>query len=134
WHERDISHSSVERIIAPDATSTLGFMLERAAGLVDGLVVYPDALRRNLDRTGELFFSEAVLLALVGEGLPRQAAYEIVQRSAMDALAGARRFRDALAADPDVSARLTPAALARCFDLDHALAHADAIIDRALRD
>jgi adenylosuccinate lyase len=134
WHERDISHSSVERIIAPDVTSTLGFMLERAAGLVDGLVVYPEALRRNLDRAGELFFSEAVLLALVAKGEPRQAAYAVVQRCAMEALAGGRRFRDALAGDPEVAARLTPGELARCFDLDHALAHADAIIDRALRD
>ena len=136
WHERDISHSSVERIIAPDATSTLGFMLERSAGLVDGLVVYPEALRRNLDRAGELFFSEAVLLELVGKGLPRQEAYGMVQRCAMEALADPRagRFREALAADPDVAARLSPGELARCFDLDHALAHADAIIDRALRD
>ena len=68
WHERDISHSSVERMIAPDATTTLAFMLERAAALVEGLVVYPDSLRENLERTGGLFFSEAVLLALVEQG------------------------------------------------------------------
>src|SRR6187549_2898403 len=97
WHERDISHSSVERMIAPDATTTLGFMLDRAAGLVDGLVVYPARLRENLDRTGELFFSEAVLLALVQKGRPRQAAYELVQRCAMKTIKGEGRFRDNLA-------------------------------------
>src|ERR1700732_3213703 len=74
WHERDISHSSVERMIAPDATTTLGYMLERAAALVEGLVVYPAGLQKNLDRSGELYFSEAVLLALVERGRPRQAA------------------------------------------------------------
>ncbi|WP_437896262.1 adenylosuccinate lyase [Sorangium sp. So ce124] len=134
WHERDISHSSVERMIAPDATSTLGFMLDRAAGLVEGLVVYPEKLRENLDRTGELFFSEAVLLALVQKGRPRQAAYELVQRCAMRAIAGEGRFRDNLAADADVAALLAPDEIARCFDLDHALSHVDTIIDRALRD
>ncbi|WP_437589129.1 adenylosuccinate lyase [Sorangium sp. So ce1000] len=134
WHERDISHSSVERMIAPDTTSTLGFMLDRAAGLVEGLVVYPENMRENLDSTGELFFSEAVLLALVQKGRPRQAAYELVQRCAMRAIAGEGRFRDNLAADADVAALLAPDEIARCFDLDHALSHVDAIIDRALRD
>ncbi|WP_437913648.1 adenylosuccinate lyase [Sorangium sp. So ce302] len=134
WHERDISHSSVERMIAPDATSTLGFMLDRAAGLVEGLVVYPEKLRQNLDSTGELFFSEAVLLALVQKGRPRQAAYELVQRCAMRAIAGEGRFRDNLDADADVAALLAPDEIARCFDLDHALSHVDTIIDRALRD
>ncbi|AUX48148.1 adenylosuccinate lyase [Sorangium cellulosum] len=133
WHERDISHSSVERMIAPDATATLGFMLDRAAGLVDGLVVYPEKMRENLDRTGELFFSEAVLLSLVQKGKPRQAAYEMVQRCAMRAIAGEGRFRDNLAADADVAALLAPEEIARCFDLDHALSHVDTIIDRALR-
>ncbi|HZF50003.1 MAG TPA: adenylosuccinate lyase [Polyangiaceae bacterium] len=132
WHERDISHSSVERIIAPDATTALAYMLERATALVDGLVIYPEALRRNLDRSGELYFSEAVLLALVERGKARQGAYEIVQRCAMSALSGEGRFRDRLAADPEVSALLTPEDLARCFDLEHALRHVNAIIDRAL--
>jgi adenylosuccinate lyase len=132
WHERDISHSSVERIIAPDATTALAYMLERAAALVDGLVIYPEALRRNLDRSGELYFSEAVLLALVEKGRPRQGAYEIVQRCAMSALAGEGRFRDRLAADPEVAALVTPEELARCFDIEHALRHVNAIIDRAL--
>src|SRR4029453_2126722 len=88
WHERDISHSSVERMIAPDATATLDFMLARAARLVQGLGVYPEHAAANLDRTGGLVFSEAVLLALVDSGLPRQDAYVLVQRSAMRAWAG----------------------------------------------
>ena len=134
WHERDISHSSVERMIAPDATTTLGYMLERAAALVDGLVVYPEALQRNLDHTGGLFYSEAVLLALVGRGFPRQRAYEIVQRSAMRAIAGEGRFRDLLGADEEVSAQLSADDLDRCFDLRHALAHTGAIIDRAIQE
>jgi adenylosuccinate lyase len=132
WHERDISHSSVERMIAPDATTTLGYMLERAAALVDGLVVYPEGLRRNLDRSGELFFSEAVLLELIQRGKPRQAAYELVQRCAMKAHAGEGRFRDLLAADDELAGLLGEGVLARLFDLDHALAHADTIVDRAL--
>jgi adenylosuccinate lyase len=132
WHERDISHSSVERMIAPDATTTLGYMLERATALVDGLVVYPEGLRKNLDRSGELYFSEGVLLALVRHGQERQAAYAVVQRCAMKALAGEGRFRDLCAADPELGAALTPAELDRCFDLDHALAHAATIVDRAL--
>jgi len=132
WHERDISHSSVERMIAPDATATLAFMLERATGLVDGLVVYPEHLRANLERTGGLFFSEAVLLALVRTGLPRQGAYVLVQRSAMRAIAGEGSFQALLGADPEIRARLAEDTLARCFDLEHALAHVDAIIDRAL--
>jgi adenylosuccinate lyase len=133
WHERDISHSSVERMIAPDATTTLGYMLERAAALVDGLVVSREGLQKNLDRAGELYFSEAVLLALVARGRPRQAAYEIVQRCAMRSLAGEGRFRDLLAADAELASILGREEIDRCFDLGHALAHAGAIIDRALR-
>jgi adenylosuccinate lyase len=132
WHERDISHSSVERMIAPDATTTLGYMVERAAALVEGLVIYPEGLRRNLDRAGELHFSEAVLLALVEQGEPRQAAYVLVQRCAMAALEGQGRFRDILAADADVGKLLAPGVLDQLFDLKHALAHADTIVERAL--
>ena len=132
WHERDISHSSVERMIAPDATTTLGYMLDRAVALVEGLVVSRENLQRNLDLAGELYFSEAVLLALVAHGRPRQAAYEMVQRCAMRALAGEGRFRDLLAADPDLASLLGPDELERCFDLRHALSHVGLIIDRAL--
>ena len=133
WHERDISHSSVERVALPDATILLDYAQALATRVVEGLVVYPEGLKRNLDRAGELFFSEAVLLALVHRGLARQSAYTIVQRCAMGALGGEGRFRDLLARDPDVSAALSPADIDRCFDLDHALAHTGAIIDRALQ-
>jgi adenylosuccinate lyase len=132
WHERDISHSSVERMIAPDATSTLAFMLDRSANLVQGLVVYPENLKRNLDRAAELYFSEAVLLALVEAGMPRQEAYGLVQRNAMRAWRGEGRFRDLLAADPDVAQRFPQAKLEETFDLDHALAHVPAILARTL--
>ena len=132
WHERDISHSSVERMISPDATTTLGFMLDRATGLVDGLVVYEERLRENLDAAGELYFSEAVLLRLVEAGMPRQQAYVLVQRNAMRAWQGDGRFRDNLAADADVTKALSKDALEECFDLDHALAHVSAIVERAL--
>ncbi len=132
WHERDISHSSVERMIAPDATSTLGFMLERAAGLVTGLVVYPEGARKNLERAGELYFSESVLLALVDAGMPRQEAYGVVQKSAMRAWSGDGTFRAHLEADAEVRGRLAEGVLARCFDLDKALAHVPAILERAL--
>ena len=133
WHERDISHSSVERMIAPDATATLAFMLERAAGVVEGLVAYPEKMRENLAASGELFFSEAVLLALVDKGLGRQRAYEIVQKSAMKAFGGEGKFRALLESDPEVRQYLDAEQLARCFDLGHALRWADAIIDRALK-
>jgi len=132
WHERDISHSSVERMIGPDATATLGFMLERSASLVDGLVVYVENLKKNLDRAAELYFSEATLLALVEAGMARQEAYVLVQRNAMRAWRGEGRFRDLLAADADVMSKLDAARLAELFDLEHALAHVPAILERAL--
>ncbi len=132
WHERDISHSSVERMIAPDATTTLGYMLDRSAALVEGLVVNAEGMRRNFDRTGDLCFSEGVLLALVDKGRARQSAYELVQRNAMRALQGDGTFRANLAGDADVAALLSAEELAKCFDLDHALRHAGTIVDRAL--
>jgi adenylosuccinate lyase len=134
WHERDISHSSAERMIAPDATTTLAFMLERATKLAEGLVVYPAAMKANLDRTGGLFFSEALLLLLVEKGLPRQKAYVLVQRNAMQALEHGGGFRDALEADPDIARALNKTEIARCFDLEHALRHAKEIVARAVRD
>ena len=132
WHERDISHSSVERMMLPDATATLAFMLDRCTRVIRDLVVYPERLRANLERTGGLWASEGVLLDLVGTGLGRQEAYVLVQRNAMKAFHGEGAFRDLLMADPDVSKRLSPDAIASHFDLDHALAHVDAIIDRVL--
>ncbi len=142
WHERDISHSSVERVVMPDSTILADFMVARATTLVEGLVVHPSRMQANLDRTGGLYFSEAILLALVKTGLPRQGAYEIVQRSAMTAIneaakdghVGAKpgRFRELLGNDSEVSSRLSVAALDACFDLQHHLRHAPLIIERAL--
>jgi adenylosuccinate lyase len=132
WHERDISHSSVERMIAPDSTATLAFLLDRAASVVEGLVVYPERMQENLDRSGGLFFSEGVMLALVATGLPRQKAYEMVQRSAMRAFHGEGAFRKLLGEDPEIAARLGAAELDRCFDLAHALRWADELIQRAI--
>jgi adenylosuccinate lyase len=141
WHERDISHSSVERVILPDSTVLADFMVRRAAGLVRGLVIHVERMRANLDRTGGLYFSEAVLLALVKTGLPRQQAYVMVQRAALAAIqeaaaageTGARpgRFRELLGADPEVALRLQAAELDACFDLRHHLRHAAMIIARA---
>ena len=132
WHERDISHSSVERMIGPDATATLGFMLDRSARLVDGLVVYADHMKQNVERAAELYFGEAVLLALVEAGVPRQQAYVLVQRNAMRAWQGLGRFRDLLASDAELMEHLNPADLDELFDLQRALAHVPAILDRAL--
>jgi adenylosuccinate lyase len=132
WHERDISHSSAERMIAPDATATLAFMLDRMRAVVEGLVVYPERMKQNLARAAELYFSEAVLLALVEAGVGRQEAYVWVQRSAMRAWSGDGSFRENLAADSDVAARLPRARLDALFDLDHALRHAPEIVARAL--
>jgi adenylosuccinate lyase len=134
WHERDISHSSVERVIGPDATGLADFMVRRAAGLVDGLVVNVERMKKNLDLTGGLYFSEAVMLTLVRKGMARQAAYELVQRSALRAVAGEGSFRALLGADADLAAKLSPAEIDQAFDLEHHLRHAGAIIDRALAD
>jgi adenylosuccinate lyase len=131
WHERDISHSSVERMIGPDVTATLAFMLDRAASLAAGLVVYPEHLKRNLDRAGELYFSEAVLLALVEAGVPRQEGYVLVQRNAMKAFHGDGTFRENLGADEDIDRLIGKSKLAALFDLDHALAHVPGIVERA---
>ncbi len=132
WHERDISHSSVERMLLPDATSTLGFMLDRTRGVIEKLVVYPDRLQANLDRTGGLWASEGILLALVDSGMGRQDGYVLVQRNAMLAFHGGGDFRALLKADAEIRARLSGAQIDAQFDLGHALAHVDTIVDRAL--
>jgi len=134
WHERDISHSSVERVVGPDATGLADFMVRRAAGLVDGLVVNAARMRENLEQARGLYFSEAVMLTLVRKGMARQAAYELVQRNALRAVAGEGKFRDLLAADKDITSRLDAAEIDRAFNLEHHLRHAGAIIDRALAE
>jgi adenylosuccinate lyase len=131
WHERDISHSSVERVIAPDATIVLDFALRRVTRLVRGLVVKPEAMSRNLERTRGLVFSEAVMLALVQSGLGRQEAYVVVQRCAQAALDGPDTFRDLLSRDPEVRKRLGPDGVDAAFDLRHHLQHVPRIFKRA---
>jgi adenylosuccinate lyase len=130
WHERDISHSSVERVILPDATSLCDFMLHRMTAILDGLLVYPERMRENMDRMQGLVFSQTVLLALSAAGLSREAAYAIVQRNAMKVWAGEGTFQGLLAGDPELKAVLTAERLAACFDPAHALRHVDAIYDR----
>jgi adenylosuccinate lyase len=130
WHERDISHSSVERMIGPDATVTLDFALSRLAGIIDELIVYPDNMRKNLDRLGGLVHSQRVLLALTQKGAAREDAYRLVQRNAMKAWAGEGDFLNLLKTDKDVRKHLSEAELAYNFDLDFHFAHIDAIFRR----
>ncbi|MEL7369096.1 MAG: adenylosuccinate lyase [Myxococcota bacterium] len=134
WHERDISHSSVERVIAPDATITMVFMLRRLTRVVNGLVVYPKRMQENLDQMRGLVFSQPVLLALTQKGLPRQQAYTIVQRNAMRVWDEGLDLRSALLADEELMQKIDAAQIDACFDLDRHLAHVDALIDRALRE
>jgi adenylosuccinate lyase len=131
WHERDISHSSVERMIGPDATITLDFALARLAGVVDKLVVYPENMRKNLDRLGGLIHSQRVLLALTQKGVSREDAYALVQRNAMPVWRGEGDFLTLLKADKDVAKALAPAELEALFDLDYHLKHVDTIFERA---
>lgn len=134
WHERDISHSSAERIIIPDSCILLDFMLARIAGVIDKLLVYPDNMLDNLGKTKGMTFSEAVLLELVGKGLTREEAYAIVQRNAMKVWEGGPHpvnFREALLADSELASHLTADELESCFDLKHHLRFVDEIFQRA---
>ncbi|HEU5188802.1 MAG TPA: adenylosuccinate lyase [Methylomirabilota bacterium] len=130
WHERDISHSSVERVILPDSTILVDYMLHRFSGILEGLRVYPERMRENIERSFGLMYSQRVLLRLTGAGLARQAAYEIVQRNAMRAWTDRRSFQTLLAADPGVTAHLDADALAECFDPAWYLRNVDAIYRR----
>jgi len=130
WHERDISHSSVERIIGPDTTIALDFALARLAGVVEKLVVYPDVMRENLDRLGGLVFSQRVLLALTQAGMSREDAYEAVQRNAMTVGGGGKSFLELLEADAKVTRHLDARALAALFDLDYHTKQVDTIFKR----
>ena len=130
WHERDISHSSAERVVLPDAFLALDYMLDRFAWLVEGLVVQPERMRRNLDASHGLFFSQRVLLALVAAGLARDDAYRLVQRDAMRAWDEERDFRALVEADPEITSVLGAAALADTFDLSAYTRHVDAVFER----
>ena len=130
WHERDISHSSVERVILPDSFIALDHMLRRFTRIVTGLVVYPDRMRQNLERSRGVIFSGQVLLELARRGVTREQAYEWVQRNAMRAFDEQQDFRRLLLADANVGAVLAPAEIERAFDLDDQLRNVDAILDR----
>ncbi|MPZ56918.1 MAG: adenylosuccinate lyase [Rhizobiales bacterium] len=130
WHERDISHSSVERMIGPDATVTLDFALARLASVVDKLVVYPDNMQKNIDRLGGLVHSQRVLIALTQKGMAREDAYAAVQRNAMKVWRGEGDFLALLKADPEVRAKLTDAEIEENFDLGYHLKHVDTVFQR----
>ncbi len=130
WHERDISHSSVERIILPDTTILVDYLLAKTAAMIRNLAIFPGNMKRNLESTGGSIHSESVLLALVKSGLPREAAYAIVQRNALGALERGVPLRDALAADPEVTGRVPAAALDALFDPRKALDKVALIFDR----
>ncbi|VFU07622.1 adenylosuccinate lyase [Methylocella tundrae] len=130
WHERDISHSSVERMIAPDATITLDFALNRMTGVIDKLLVYPANMQKNLDRLGGLIHSQRVLLALTQKGVSREDAYAYVQRNAMPVWRGEGDFLTLLKADPDVGKALSAAELEQLFDLGYHLKNVDYIFER----
>jgi adenylosuccinate lyase len=134
WHERDISHSSVERMIGPDATVTLDFALARLADVIDKLIVYPQTMRENLDRIGGLVHSQRVLLALIQKGVSREEAYRLVQRNAMKVWRGEGDFLALLKADPDVRSHLSESEIAESFDLDVYLRHVDLIFSRVFGD
>ncbi len=130
WHERDISQSSAERVVIPDAFLALDYMLDRFTWIVEGLAVYPERMLGNLDASHGLVFSHRLLLALVEAGLPRGEAYRRVQAAAMEAWDSGADFRGLAAADPEISSRLDAAALADVFDLDATVQHVDAVFER----
>ncbi|HTC83176.1 MAG TPA: adenylosuccinate lyase [Rhizomicrobium sp.] len=134
WHERDISHSSVERYIGPDATITLDFALARMSGVIEKLVVYPERMQKNLDATHGLVHSQRVLLALTQAGLPREDSYRLVQKNAMRTWNGEGNLLDLLKADPEVSKALPAAKLEAMFDLGYHLKQVDTIFRRVFGD
>lgn len=131
WHERDISHSSAERVIAPDATIALDFMLNRFRGMMDKLIVYPDRMMKNLESTNGLLYSQRVMLALAGKGMSRESAYELVQRNAMKAWRAEGTLKSLLSKDKDVRKHLSKEDLDGLFDLNYYLKNVDAIFARA---
>jgi adenylosuccinate lyase len=134
WHERDISHSSVERVILPDSFIALDHMLRRFTRIADGMVVYPDRMRENLERSRGVVFSGTILLELARRGVSRERAYEWVQRNAMRSLSEQRSFKTLVLADPDVGSVLNAAEIERAFDLDAQLRHVDQIFERVFHE
>src|ERR1700743_2856014 len=134
WHERDISHSSVERVIFPDSTILTDYLLAKTTNLIEKLLVYPQRMLKNLESTGGLIFSGQLLLDLAEAGMLREEAYRLVQGHAMRAWKEDLVFRDLVAAEPDITAKLSPEKLARTFDLSRQLSNVDAIFDRVLNE
>jgi adenylosuccinate lyase len=130
WHERDISHSSAERMIAPDATVTLDFALNRLAGLIDKLLIYPENMLKNMNRLGGLIHSQRILTALTQKGASREDAYKLVQRNAMPVWRGEGDFQALLKKDPEVKKYLSDKEIAEQFDLGYHLKHVDTIFRR----
>lgn len=130
WHERDISHSSVERIVLPDSTILIDYMLVRLTDLIRNLIVYPQRMKQNLELTGGLVYSQRLLLALVEKGAQRKEAYEAVQRCAMSAWKGRAGFHDLVSKDPFITKYLKPSQIQACFDPTYYLRHVDAIFRR----
>jgi len=130
WHERDISHSSVERVIGPDATILLDFMLSRFTGLIERLVVYPERMKANLQMTKGVIFSQMVLLKLIEKGITREGAYALVQKNAMRTWEEGTEFRELLLRDQEVMSRLTPEDLDAVFQVGNFLRHVDFIFGR----
>lgn len=131
WHQRDISHSSVERIIAPDSTIALDYMLNRLKNVIINLEVFPDKMATNLELTRGLIYSEAVMLALIDKGLTRDEAYRAVQRNALEVWENSSlNFKDKVKKDPIISKRLAEKTIDKCFDLEHHLRHVDLIFER----
>jgi adenylosuccinate lyase len=132
WHERDISHSSVERVILPDSTILADYLLAKTADLIEKLMVYPARMKKNLDSTGGLIFSGQLLLDLAEAGMLREDAYRLLQKHAMNAWQNDLVFRDLVASDTEIAKLLSREKLARTFDLSRQLGNVDAIFDRVL--
>ncbi len=130
WHERDISHSSVERVIIPDSTILIDYMLKTMAQLIDHLVIYPENMRKNLEKTGGLIFSQRVMIELIKAGLTREEAYRLVQKHAMNTWKEGKDFQDALLSDKEIKSMLTPYKIRRCFELDYYLRNIKRILHR----
>jgi adenylosuccinate lyase len=131
WHERDISHSSVERVILPDSNILLFYMLKKSTRLIEKLLVYPENMKTNLERTNGLIYSQAVLLKLIEKGLTREDAYALVQTPAMQCWKTGESYRQTVRKDAEISKHLTETEIKQCFDLDHQLRNVDAIFRRA---
>jgi adenylosuccinate lyase len=130
WHERDISHSSAERVILPDATIALNYMLNRFANIVKNLTVFPDNMKRNMDRTLGLIYSQRVLLTLINKGMVREEAYDLVQPKAMEAWETQFPFRSLIEGEERITRHLSPEEIEDCFDHKHHLKNVDMIFDR----